>query len=107
MIHLTEKAAKMIEQISNGDGVGHYIVRVKILGGGCAGFVNDLFFDDQISETDEVAELDGVKVIVDPFSFQYLDETVIDYVENDIGSGFKFINPNAKTSCGCGKSTGY
>jgi iron-sulfur cluster insertion protein len=107
MIHLTEKAAKMIEQISNGDGVGHYIVRVKILAGGCSGFTHDLFFDDQISEMDQVFELDGVKVIVDEFSFQYIDESVIDYVDTDFGGGFKIKDPKITGSCGCGKSVSY
>jgi iron-sulfur cluster insertion protein len=107
MINLTEKAAKKIEEISDGDGVGHYIIRVKVVGGGCAGMTNDIYFDDQISETDEVSELDGVKVITDFLSFQYLDGTVIDYIESDMGGGFKFINPNVKSSCGCGKSSSY
>lgn len=104
MIHLTEKAAKKIEEISNEEGIGHYCVRVKVIGGGCAGFTYDMFYDDQIGELDEVSELDGVKVIVDPLSFQYLDEVVIDYQEGSISAGFKFNNPNSTGSCGCGSS---
>jgi len=104
MIHLTEKAAKKIEEISNSEGIGHNIIRVKVVGGGCAGFSYDLFFDDQSSPLDEVSELDGVKIIADPLSFQYLDEMVVDYVEGPINSGFKFSNPNVKSTCGCGSS---
>ena len=107
MISLTEKAAKKIEEISNGDGIGHYTIRVKVIGGGCAGMTNDIYFDDQISDTDEVSELDGVKVVADFLSFQYLDGTVIDFIETDMGGGFKFLNPNVKGSCGCGSSQSY
>src|SRR5277367_474061 len=105
MIHLTEKAAKMIEETSNSEGIGHYIIRVRVIGGGCAGFTNDMYFDDTITDMDEVSELDGIKVVCDPLSFQYLDSAVIDYVESPLGSGgFKFSNPNIKGSCGCGSS---
>lgn len=104
MIHITEKAAKQIEEISNAEGIGHYSVRVRVVGGGCAGFSYDMYFDDQVTDMDETFELDGAKVIVDPLSFQYLDEMVIDYVDGPMGAGFKFNNPNVKGSCGCGSS---
>jgi len=107
MIYLTEKAAKMIEEISNAEGIGHYTVRVKIVGGGCAGFSQDMYFDDTIGEMDEVTELDGIKVVVDPLSFQYLDETTIDYIDGPMGGGFKFLNPNVTGSCGCGSSVSF
>ena len=107
MINLTEKAAVKIKQISDDDSLGHYVVRIKTIGGGCAGMTNDMFYDDQISETDEISELDGVKIICDFLSFQYLDGTTIDYLDHDMGGGFKFLNPNVKSSCGCGKSVSY
>jgi iron-sulfur cluster assembly protein len=69
--------------------------------------VTDIYFDDLITDSDEVFELDGAKVIVDQFSFQYLDGTVIDYVEGDFESGFKFKSPALQTSCGCGKSQSF
>src|SRR5271169_3339797 len=100
MIYLTEKAANKIKEISIAEGIGHNIIRVKVKGGGCAGMENDLYFDDQISDTDEIFELDDVKLITDFLSFQYLDETIIDYVEGPISSGFRFNNPNVKGSCG-------
>jgi iron-sulfur cluster insertion protein len=103
MIYLTEKAAKQIKIIADDEGIGHYIIRVGCKGGGCAGFSYDLNFDDKINELDEVFELDGVKIVCDPMSMQYLEGTVVDYGDSLIG-GFSFKNPNAKGSCGCGHS---
>jgi len=107
MIYLTEKAAKQIKEISDGEGIGHYVVRAKCIGFGCAGIGHDLSFDDIIADTDEIIELDGVKVVVDMMSFQYLENACIDYVESDFGGGFKFTSPDIKSSCGCGKSSQY
>jgi iron-sulfur cluster insertion protein len=76
MIQLTEKAAKQIVEISEAEGVGHFTIRAKIIGGGCAGFTHDLYFDDQVSEMDEVSEFTDfygtVKVVVDPLSLTSL-----------------------------------
>lgn len=107
MIHLTEKAATKIVEIAESEGIGHTTIRIKVLGGGCAGFTQDMTFDDQISDMDEVIELDAVKVVCDPLSFQYLDEVSIDWVDGPIGAGFKFINPNVTGSCGCGSSVKF
>lgn len=107
MIYLTEKAAKQVKEISEEQGIGHYVVRAKCLGGGCNGITHDLSFDDQISDTDEVFELDGVKVIVDMMSLQYLENACIDYVEFTFGGGFKFTSPDIKSTCGCGNSVSY
>lgn len=107
MIHLTEKAANKIVEIAESEGIGHTTIRVKVLGGGCAGFTQDMTFDDQIGELDEVIYLDAVRVICDPLSFQYLDEVSIDWVDGPIGAGFKFINPNVTGSCGCGSSVKF
>ena len=104
MIYLTEKAAKQVKIIAEEQGLDFHILRAKCLGGGCAGFTFDLSFDDKINETDEVSEIDGVKIICDQLSFQYLDEASIDYVTGLMGSGFKFNVPRAKGSCGCGSS---
>lgn len=104
MIYLTEKAAKQLKVFSDEQAIGHYIVRVKVMGGGCAGFEYDMGFDDTVGELDEVFELDGVKIVCDPMSMQYIEGTVIDYVEGLMGVGFKFNNPTAKGSCGCGHS---
>jgi iron-sulfur cluster assembly accessory protein len=104
MITITDEAVAQIKEISESEGIGHTIIRVGVRGGGCAGYVNDLGFDDQITETDQVFEKDGVKIVIDEMSIQYLDNTEIDYVSGLMGAGFKFNNPNSKGSCGCGKS---
>ena len=104
MIYLTEKAAKQVKDIADGEGIGYYIIRVKVKGGGCSGFEYDMAFDDQINENDEVFELDDVKLICDPMSISYIEGTVIDYGDSLMGAGFKFNNPASKGSCGCGKS---
>ena len=105
MILLTDNAVKQIKFISDNESIGHYTVRVKVIGGGCAGFSYDMFYDTQIGEMDEISELDGVKIVADLLSFQYLDQVVIDYVESPLGGGgFKFKNPNVKNTCGCGSS---
>lgn len=104
MIYITEKAAKQVKIIAEEEGINYHIIRCKVRGGGCAGFEYDLNFDDQIGELDEISELDGVKVICDPMSMQYLEGTVIDWEEGLMGAGFKFKNPTAKATCGCGHS---
>jgi len=107
MITITEKAAQKIVEISDAEGIGHYVVRAKIMGGGCAGYQHDLSFDDKISDMDEVFTFDKVNLIIDPLSYQYLEEATIDYEDKLFGGGFKFISPNATGSCGCGKSVSY
>ena len=79
-------------------------LRLRVIGGGCAGFSHDMYFEDKWSEMDEIIQHGDVKLIVDPLSYQYLEGTTIDYVENLYGSGFKFLNPNIKSTCGCGSS---
>lgn len=111
MIQLTEKAALKIVEISNAEGIGHYSVRAKVMGGGCAGFSYDMSFDDQVGDMDEVIEITDyygtVKVVIDQISYQYLDDSTIDWIDGLIGAGFKFINPKATGSCGCGNSVSF
>lgn len=104
MIYITEKAANQVKVFSEEQEIGHTTIRVKCLGGGCAGFSYDLSFDDSIGELDEVFELDGVKVVCDSMSLQYIEGTVIDWTDTLMGAGFKFNNPKAKGTCGCGSS---
>lgn len=103
MIHLTETAVEKLKEIADAEGE-QCSIRVKVMGGGCAGFSYDLMFDSIVGELDEEMNQDNVKIIVDPISLQYLDEVEIDYVDSPIGAGFKFNNPNASGSCGCGSS---
>ena len=75
-----------------------------VVGGGCSGFQYQLALDDEAAAEDQVFEQNGVRFFVDPRSHLYLDGTEIDYVDDIMGSGFKFNNPNATGSCGCGES---
>ena len=103
-VSLTEIASDKVKEIREAEAIeDHYALRVKVMGGGCAGFQYDLYFDEQI-EGDYVYESQGVKLIVDQMSFMYLMGTNIDYVEGLQGAGFKFNNPNVTGSCGCGSS---
>lgn len=106
MIYLTEKAAKQVKIIADDEGIGHYTIRVKVLSGGCAGFRNELEFDECITDMDEIFEMDEIKIVIDQLSYSYMEGTVIDYKEGLMGKGFSFSNPTATGSCGCGKSFG-
>ena len=79
-------------------------MRVAVLPGGCSGFQYGLNIEDGPESDDEVVEIQGVKVFVDPFSAQYLEGVEIDYVTSFMGQGFVFENPNASSTCGCGLS---
>ena len=80
------------------------VLRVAIEGGGCSGFQYGLGFDRGAQEGDHEFEVEGVKVVVDPFSAPYLKGSTVDYLETIQESGFKIDNPNAVSSCGCGHS---
>ena len=79
-------------------------MRVAVKGGGCSGLMYDLLFDDVLSESDQVFEDKGVKVIVDKKSLLYLVGTTLDFTDGLNGKGFQFVNPNASRTCGCGES---
>jgi iron-sulfur cluster assembly accessory protein len=79
-------------------------LRVAVLPGGCSGFQYGLNIEDAPESDDEILELEGLRVFVDPFSAQYLEGVEIDYVTTMMGSGFTFRNPNASGGCGCGSS---
>ncbi len=104
MITITEKAAAKVTEIAKEEDLGGQGLRLRVIGGGCAGFSYDLYFEDKPTDMDESFEDKGVKLYIDPLSYQYLDGTEIDYVETLHGSGFKFVNPNVKSTCGCGSS---
>lgn len=79
-------------------------LRVAVLPGGCSGFQYGLNIEDEPQDDDEVLEINGLRVFVDPFSAQYLSGVEVDYVTTMMGSGFTFNNPNATGGCGCGSS---
>jgi len=104
MLGLTEKAAEMVKKIQADENIEPgYGLRLRVVGGGCSGFAYDLYFD-QVTEMDRTFDSHGVKLVVDQMSLQYLAGTTVDYVEGLQGAGFKFGNPNVKSTCGCGSS---
>jgi iron-sulfur cluster insertion protein len=104
MLNLTDRAAEKVKEIRDTEGLAGQGLRVRVIGGGCAGFSYDLFFEDETSDIDQTFESHGIPIYVDMMSAQYLDGTEIDYVEGLQGAGFKFVNPQAKQTCGCGSS---
>jgi iron-sulfur cluster insertion protein len=104
MITLTEKAAAKVMEIREAESLGNQGLRVRVLGGGCSGFSYDLFFEEEVTELDQHFESHGIPLYIDMMSYQYLEGTEIDYVEGLHGAGFKFLNPQAKATCGCGSS---
>ena len=105
-IELTELAAKKVQDIIQQQELDKTKVRLRVgvKGGGCSGFSYLLDLTEQERETDEKFEKHGVKVVVDPKSYLYLNGTTIDFKDDLIQSGFVFNNPNATSSCGCGSS---
>lgn len=79
-------------------------LRVGVVGGGCSGFSYSMQFENGAGAMDKVFDFDGLKVYVDATSLMYLDGATVDYVETLEGAGFKFDNPNVKSTCGCGSS---
>ncbi len=104
MISLTNQAAEKVREIAVAEALEGQGLRLRVLGGGCAGFQYDLYFEDSPTEMDERFESHGIPLYVDPLSYQYLDGTEIDFIETPTASGFKFLNPNISGSCGCGSS---
>ncbi len=104
ILSLTDKAAEKVKEIQASENIeAGYGLRLRVLGGGCSGFTYDLYFD-QATEMDRTFDSHGVKLVVDQMSLQYLAGTTVDYVEGLQGAGFKFVNPNVKSTCGCGSS---
>ncbi len=104
MLTVTEKAQGKVKEILTGQPGQFEGIRVQIVGGGCSGFQYHMGFEKQANGGDEILDMSGFKVFVDKGSLIYLDGTEIDYVEGLSGSGFKFNNPNVKSTCGCGES---
>ena len=104
-VFLTPKAIEMVKHTREQEGLdAEHGLRVAVAGGGCSGFQYALDFEKEQRPTDFVIEVEGLRVFVDPVSARYLNGTTIDYVLGMQGAGFKFNNPNAVGSCGCGSS---
>jgi iron-sulfur cluster assembly accessory protein len=103
-VSLTDKALEMVKIAMERDGATGHGLRVGVVGGGCSGFQYHLAFEPRPGEDDEVLELDGVRIFVDAASRPHLQGVTVDYVAGLHGAGFKFVNPNASRTCGCGSS---
>lgn len=102
---LTENAVSEVRKFIESENVGNDGgLRVRVVPGGCSGFQYGMNIEESPQATDEVVETAGLKVFVDMFSAQYLENVQIDYVNSVMGSGFTFNNPNASGGCGCGTS---
>jgi iron-sulfur cluster assembly protein len=107
MIEVTEAAASQIKRLLDHEGKAEsHALRMKVVGGGCSGLQYQLAFDDQVRDADHEVEAQGVRVLVDEKSALYLKGSSLDFVDTLMESGFKIVNPNAKSSCGCGQSFG-
>jgi iron-sulfur cluster insertion protein len=100
----TDNAANKVKQLIEEEGNADLKLRVFVSGGGCSGFQYGFTFDEVANEDDTVLNKNGVQLLIDPMSFQYLVGAEIDYQEGLGGSQFVIKNPNATTTCGCGSS---
>ena len=96
-----EKVRDFIEDLKATENAG---LRVAVLPGGCSGFQYGLNIEEKSEPDDEIFDIEGIKIFIDPFSSQYLDGVEIDYTTNMMGQGFTFKNPSATGGCGCGSS---
>ena len=104
MVQMTEKAIGKVKEIMGSQDPAPAGLRISVVGGGCSGFSYSMAFENTPNMLDKTYNYDGLKVFVDQASMLYLDGAEVDYVESMEGSGFKFNNPNTKSTCGCGSS---
>ena len=104
MVQLTEKAVGKVQEILDSQEPKPAGLRIAVVGGGCSGFSYSMAFENQPNMLDKTYSFNGLKVFVDQASMLYLDGAEVDYVETLEGSGFKFSNPQVKSTCGCGSS---
>ena len=104
MVQLTEKAVGKVMEILDSQEPKPAGLRIAVVGGGCSGFSYSMAFENQPNMLDKTYSFNGLKVFVDQASMLYLDGAEVDYVETLEGSGFKFSNPQVKSTCGCGSS---
>jgi iron-sulfur cluster assembly protein len=105
MITLSERASTELKDLMSSQDKGNAALRVWVAGGGCSGLQYGMALDDAEPEADDqIFEQDGVKIYVDGLSLGYMSGSTVDYVDDQLGGGFKIENPNATSSCGCGSS---
>lgn len=103
-LSFTSNAANQVKKLMADEGRDDLKLRVYITGGGCSGFQYGFSFDENLNDGDLVVETEGVSLVVDPMSVQYLEGATVDYIDNLEGARFIIDNPNATTTCGCGSS---
>jgi iron-sulfur cluster assembly protein len=103
-VTLTEKASKQVKKLMQEQKLEQVFLRMGVKGGGCSGLSYSLEFDTEKGKHDKTFEIDGVPVVVDAKSYLYINGTTLDYVTEGLQGGFTFVNPQAKSSCGCGTS---
>jgi iron-sulfur cluster assembly accessory protein len=103
-ITLTDKAVEMVKDAMQREGLAGYGIRIGVMGGGCSGFQYSMDFENAPKDGDVTLEQGGIRLFVDAMSSMYLQGVTVDYVVGLQGAGFKFNNPNAKSTCGCGSS---
>jgi iron-sulfur cluster assembly accessory protein len=104
IVVLTDKAAEMVKVAMEREGAQGFGLRVGVVGGGCSGLQYNLAFEETAGADDAVFEQSGVTIFIDPTSRPHLQGMTLDYVTGLHGAGFKFLNPNATRTCGCGTS---
>jgi iron-sulfur cluster assembly accessory protein len=104
MVQLTERAVSKVREILGSQEPKPAGLRISVVGGGCSGFSYSMAFENQQNMLDKTYKYDDLKVFIDQASLLYLDGVEVDYVESLEGAGFKFNNPNVKSTCGCGSS---
>lgn len=104
LLVFTDSAANKVRDLIEEEGNPALKLRVFVTGGGCSGFQYGFTFDEEVNEDDTACEKNGVMLLIDPMSYQYLVGAEIDYTEGLEGSQFVIRNPNAASTCGCGSS---
>ena len=104
VITLSESAVKEVTRLINVQGLTEGGLRLGVKGGGCSGLSYTINFDEKVGQYDAVYDIEGVKVIIDAKSAIYLQGTQLDFQKDLMGGQFKFVNPNANKTCGCGES---
>jgi len=104
-VALSEAATQQVKELKKAQNLPETVfLRMGVKGGGCSGLSYSLEFDSELGKHDKKFDLDGVQVVCDTKSYLYLNGTTLDYVTEGLTGGFTFINPQAKSSCGCGTS---
>ena len=103
-IVLSDAAVAKVAELLAAEDDKSLVLRVAVRPGGCSGFSYEMFFDSDVAEDDEQAEVGGIKVVVDPASAPHLKGATLDYKDALQGGGFSINNPNAERTCGCGQS---